>query len=190
MELRRLQSARRFSAGDARAAFPPHDDCLATVARRTATRARLRGGLLAVVRAQVTDTVGRSIALRVVPLLMTARRFAKAGRLRPHLRAVAADIEACAAQIDDRGWHRVNGDMHRAFLAARRQRDSAILADLERRPSSIVQAGLFDRRALREQADDAARRSEMRTDLDRSIASGMTATHSAWRVALMMADRW
>jgi superfamily II DNA or RNA helicase len=189
-ELQRLLTARQLSAIDTHPAFAPREDCFATVARRTPTRAQLRGRLLALVHTELTDAVGRSIAVRVVPLLLAPRQFAKTGRLRRHLRAIAAAIEAFATQIDQDRWRQANGEMHRAFLAARKQRDSAILADLERRPSSVVQAGLFDRRALRELADDAASQAEMRADLERSCAGGGTAAHTTPRVALMMADRW
>jgi hypothetical protein len=189
-ELKRLQTARRFSAGAPRASLPAHGDCFATKTHRTPTRAQLRGRMLAVVLAEVTDAAGRSIALRLVPLLLKARRFGRAGRVGQHLAAVAREIEASAAQIDDGGWQRKACNTHGALLAARRRRDKAILADIDRHPSSIVQAGLFDRRALRERAGDEARRLEMRNDLERSLASDATSTHGLPRVALMLADRW
>jgi superfamily II DNA or RNA helicase len=190
-ELQRLLAARQFLPSDADAGILPNDVCLATTTRLAATREQLNGRLLAIVRTEVTDAFGRPIAAQLVPLLVAVRRCRTAARLRQHLAAVAVSLEASVAQrVDDDGWHRAVTGTHAAFLEARRQRDGAILDDLERRPSSIVQAGLFDRRALRERSEDAARASELREDLERSLATALTPTLRVLRVALLIAARW
>ena len=79
--------------------------------------------------------------------------------------------------------------MYLAFVDARRRRDASILHFLEGRPSPMAQAGLFDRRALRDADAETARIAELKADLERSI--GMSATPTlVRRTALLMADRW
>jgi hypothetical protein len=71
-EFQRLAAARRFSA-----AIPfdaESEDCMAIATRRTSTRARLNGRVLAIACAEVSDPFGRTIASRVLPLLATASR--------------------------------------------------------------------------------------------------------------------
>jgi hypothetical protein len=141
-EFRRLLTARRLWARDS----PPveADDCLATAIRRTPTRARLNGRLLAVLRDEVTDPYGRPLARRVLPLLVGVARHHRSHDIRSHLAAVAAAIESEARRIDDERWYRAMRDSHAAFVEARRRRAAAIFLDLERRPPPIAQAGLFD----------------------------------------------
>ena len=61
MELQRLVTARRFSAG-ARPSDLDTDDCLAVATRRRHLRAQLNGRSLAIVCAEITDAFGRLIA--------------------------------------------------------------------------------------------------------------------------------
>ena len=61
MELQRLATARRFSAG-ARPSDLDTDDCLAVATRRRHLRAQLNGRSLAIVCAEITDAFGRLIA--------------------------------------------------------------------------------------------------------------------------------
>jgi hypothetical protein len=78
--------------------------------------------------------------------------------------------------------------LHQAFIEARQQRDAAILESLERRPPVLAQAGLFDRRALREAEADAGRDAELRSDLERSLAIPAMPAHVR-RTALVMTAR-
>ena len=187
-EFRRLLTARRLWARDS----PPvvADDCLATAIRRTPTRARLNGRLLAILREELTDPYGRPIARRVLPLLVAVARHHHSGDIRSHLAAVAAAIESEARRIDDERWYRAMRDGHAAFVEARRQRAAAILMDLERRPPPIAQAGLFDRRALRAASEKAARLAEQKKVLERSMADASMPEHRIVRTVLLMAGRW
>jgi hypothetical protein len=197
-EFQRLAAARRLSA-----AIPfdaESEDCMAIATRRTSTRARLNGRVLAIACAEVSDPFGRTIASRVLPLLATASR----NRSRPtlsgsalvepglaeRLAALASAFETHARRFDDEGWHLAMGETHQAFVQARRQRVAAILADLDLRPSRLAQAGLFDRRALGELSEEAAQRAELKDELERSIASASAPADRVLRVALMMAGRW
>jgi hypothetical protein len=187
-EFRRLLTARRLWARDSAPVVA--DDCLATATRRTPTRARLNGRLLAVLREEVTDPYGRPIARRVLPLLVAVARHHLSHDICIHLAAVAAAIESEARRIDDERWYRAMRESHAAFVEARRQRAAAILLDLERRPPPIAQAGLFDRRALRAVSEEAARLAEQKKDLEWSMAAASTPAHRIVRAALLMAGRW
>jgi len=79
--------------------------------------------------------------------------------------------------------------LHAAFIEARRQRDAAILESLERRPSPLAQVGLFDRRTLREADAAAWRDAELKSALERSLATPPMPIHVR-RTALVMTVRW
>jgi superfamily II DNA or RNA helicase len=189
MELQRLVTARRFSAG-ARPSDLDTDDCLAVATRRRQLRAQLNGRSLAIVCAAITDEFGRLIARSVMPALATVQPCGAPHRLKQHLSALAEAIEIHAARIDDGRWYREATTTHAAFVDARRRRDARILADLERRRPFPAQAGLFDRRALREVSDEAANFADLKNDLEQSIARASTPTCDVLRVALLMAGRW
>jgi superfamily II DNA or RNA helicase len=188
-EFQRLLTARGLWPRDSRPVVVA-DDCLATATRRTPTRTRLNGRLLAVLREEVTDLYGRPIARRVLPLLVAVARHHLSHDIRSHLAAVAAAIESEARRIDDERWYRAMRESHAAFAEALRQRAAAILLDLERRPPPIAQAGLFDRRALRAVSEEADRLAERKKDLERSMAAASTPAHRIVRTALLMAGRW
>ena len=189
MELQRLVIARRFSAG-ARPSDLDTDDCLAVATRRRHLRAQLNGRSLAIVCAEITDAFGRLIARSVRLALATVQPCGAPHRLEQHLSTLAEAIEIHAARIDDGGWYREAKTTHAAFVDARRRRDAGILADLERRRPSPAQAGLFDRRALREISEEAASLADLKNDLEQSIARASTPTCDVLRVALLMAGRW
>jgi superfamily II DNA or RNA helicase len=186
-EFRRLLTARRLSVSGSDRAV---DDCLAIATRRTPTRARLNGRLLAVLREEVTDPFGRPIARRMLPLLVAVARRHRFQTVRSHLASVAAAIEGTALRIADERWYRAMCEVHAAFVNARRRRDTAILLDLERQPPSIAQAGLFDRRALRAVSDEAVRLAERKEAIERSMTAASTGAHRSVGTALLMAARW
>jgi hypothetical protein len=181
-ELRRLLFARQFSTGR-----PPVSDadCLATAARRAPTRVALNGRTLAVVLVELRDGCGRSVAAHVLPLLAAPGRHVA----RKELPVLTAAIEELTTKADDGRWFRGMAELHRAFIEARRQRDAAILQCLERRPSPLAQAGLFDRRALRQAEADAWRDGELRADFERSLAL-LAPPVQVRHTALLMAARW
>ena len=181
-ELQRLLWGRRFSAGPDDA-IP--DDCLAIAARRTPTRIGLNGKVLAVVLYELQDACGRSIARHLLPVLVSPARRS----VRRDLLILIAAIDDQSKLFDDGRWFRGTAEMFLAFVDARRRRDASILHFLEGRPSPMAQAGLFDRRALRDADAETARIAELKADLERSI--GMSATPTlVRRTALLMADRW
>jgi superfamily II DNA or RNA helicase len=181
-ELRRLIFARQFPAAGA---LGSDAECLAIAARGAPTRAALNGRMLAVVLSELRDGCGRSVAVHVLPLLAALGRHV----VRKELPLLAAAIEEHTTMFDDGRWLREMAELHRAFIEARRDRDAAILRYLERRPSAMAQAGLFDRRALREAEADAYRDAELRADLERSIATPAS-TVQVRHTALLMAARW
>ena len=189
MELQRLATARRFSAG-ARPSDLDTDDCLAVATRRRHLRAQLNGRSLAIVCAEITDAFGRLIARAVRLALATVQPCGAPHHLEQHLSTLAEAIEIHASRIDDGGWFREAKTTHAAFVDARRRRDAGILADLERRRRFPAQAGLFDRRALRELSEEAASLADLKNDLEQSIARTSTPTCDVLRVALLMAGRW
>ena len=184
LELERLRMARRFSAGDAPCDWVS-DGCLAIAARRARTRMALNGQTLAVILDELRDGHGRRVAVQLQPVLATLGRHV----VRKALEALTAAIEEHTTACNDGLWFRAMAELHHAFIDARRQRTAAILADLERRPSRPAQAGLFDRRALREAAADAGRDAELRSDLERSLAMPAAPAHVRW-TALVMTPRW
>ena len=188
-EFRRLAAARRLWARGS-CAGDVAGDCLATTTRRAPTRARLNGKLLAVLREEVTDPWGRLIATRAVPLLVNVARCHLSPNIRAHLAAVTAAIENEAPHISDERWYQEMRATHAAFIDARRQRDAAILLNLERRPPPIAQVGLFDRRALRAASEECVRLTERKEELERSIAASSAAADRIVRMALLMAERW
>ena len=181
-ELQRLIWGRRFSA-EADDATP--DDCLAIAARRAPTRIRLNGKLLAVVLSELQDACGRSIARHLLPVLVTPARRS----VRRDLPILIAAIDDKSKVFDDGRWFRGMAEMYAAFVDARRLRDSSILHVLEGRPSPMAQAGLFDRRALRDADAETARIAELKADLERSIGMAATPTHVR-RTALLVTARW
>jgi superfamily II DNA or RNA helicase len=188
-EFRRLVTARHVWPRESRPCDAV-DDCLATVARRTPTRARLNGRLLAVLREEVTDPWGRLIARRVLPLLVSVARSHRPHNVRTDLAAVTAALETAALRISDERWFRAMRGSHAALGDARRQRDAAILLDLERRLPPLAQAGLFDRRAVRAVSEEAVRLAEQKEELERSSAASSAAADRIVRMALLMAARW
>jgi hypothetical protein len=179
-ELRRLLFARRFSIGEA-----PGDsigDCLAIAARPAPTRVALNGRTLVVILDEVRDQCGRPVAVHLLPLLATLNRRV----VRKELALLSTAIEDQTA--DDGRWFSAMTALHQAFIEARQQRDAAILESLERRPPVLAQAGLFDRRALREAEADAGRDAELRSDLERSLAIPAMPAHVR-RTALVMTAR-
>jgi hypothetical protein len=181
-ELRRLLFARQFSTDGA----PVRDDaCLATAARRAPTRVALNGKTLAVVLSELKDGCGRPIAVHVQPLLAALGRH----NVRRDLRLLAGAIEEYMTLFDDGRWFRAMAELHEAFIDARRQRDTAILHGVVRRPSTMAQAGLFDRRALREAEVDACRDVDLRAHLERSLAP-QAPPSPARHTALLMTARW
>ena len=102
---------------------------------------------------------------------------------------LSAALEEQTTACNNGRWFRAMAALHHAFIDARRQRTAAILAGLERRPSPLAQAGLFDRRALREAEADTDRAAELRSDLERSLAVPAALAHVR-RTALVMTPRW
>jgi len=183
-ELRRLVIARRFSTGKV-SDDSISDDCLAIAARRAPTRMALNGRTLAVIVDELRDGCGRSVAVHLLPLLATlARHF-----LRNEMPLLIGLIESVTATCDEGRWLRAMAELHEAFVEARRQRDAAILESLERRPSRLAQAGLFDRRALREAEAVAGHHAELKSALEQSLALPSTPIHVR-RTALVMTARW
>ena len=181
-ELRRLLFARQFTTNR-----PPggETESLATAARRPSTRAGLNGRTLAIVVSELKDGCGRPLAVHVLPLLAALGRH----NSRRELPVLAAAIDEHAAVFDDGRWFRAMAALHEAFVDARRQRDAAILRWVERRPSAMAQAGLFDRRALREAEADVCRDVELKADLERSLLP-LPPLAPGRRTALLMAARW
>ena len=181
-ELRRLLFARQFSTD----ATPCGEtECLATAARRPSTRAGLNGRTLAVVLSELKDGCGRPVAVHVLPLLAALGRH----NVRRELPILAAAIDVQAALFDDGRWFRAMAASHEVFIAARRQRDAAILRGVERRPFAAAQGGLFDRRALRDAEADACRDAALKADLERSLVPPAPLA-KVRHTALLMAARW
>jgi hypothetical protein len=103
---------------------------------------------------------------------------------------VTAALETAALRISDERWFRAMRGSHAALGDARRQRDAAILLDLERRLPPLAQAGLFDRRAVRAVSEEAVRLAEQKEELERSSAASSAAADRIVRMALLMAARW
>ena len=93
-------------------------------------------------------------------------------------------------RTDDDRWYQAMRNSHAAFVDARRQREAAILLDLERHPLPIAQAGLFDRRALRAVSEEVVHLADRKEELEESIAASSAASERVVQVALLIAGRW
>ena len=174
-ELRRLIEARRFTTSDQFDGRFTTDGWYATHTRRPSTRAHLRGRLLVLIHDRLSSGHGQSIAARAVSFLITLRAGSPAADRRRRLRLAAESARHFAVEHADTVWRDEMRRLHRLFVGARVERDSAILASLG---GHLVpeQPGLFERRRLREAAERAARTEEMKQSVSRRIAAFATST--------------
>lgn len=192
-EHQRLVLARTFSdRTDDQAAAD--EDRLAAFTRRTKTKAWLRGRVLAVLYAFLEDDHGRSVASRLIPVFARRSSELVPARSRSMVERLADALEAAASiETDDREWRDSAARVHEAFSAARRERDTAILAGLSRH-TPPTQVGLFDMRAPRGAAERASHIAELKDDLHRRIGAAAPAAlePSAIRAVLLLipSGRW
>ena len=192
-ERRRLIDARRFTRRD-RSEWPlVPDGWFATATRLPLTRTHLRGRLLVLVHDRLSTHHGRPIASRVVSALVTLRSEFSAADRRRRLRIVAESVHRLAVESADTDWRAEMRRLHGLFVAARVERDAAILASLE---GSVIpaQVGLFERRRLREAAERAARTEETKQNVSSRIAAfAMSTTETIDANAVLMlvpSERW
>ena len=192
-ERRRLIDARRFTRRDRSEWHLVPDGWFATATRLPVTRTHLRGRLLVLVHDRLSTDLGRSIASRVVSALVTLRSEFSAADRRRRLRIVAESTRRLAVESADTDWRAEMRRLHGLFVAARVEREVAILASLE---GGVVpaQGGLFDRRRLREAAERAARTEETKQNVSSRIAAfamSTTATIDANAVLMLVpSERW
>ena len=190
-ELRRLIDARRFTRRNRSDSQLVADGWFAAVTRRPSTRAHLRSRLLVVVQERLSDGHGRSIASRVLSVLIAVRAGLSAAKRRRRLRAVAESGHRQAVESADANWGAEMRRLQRLFLAARVERESAILASLD---DGVVpaQMGLFERRRLREAADRAARTQEIKQYVSSRIAACATNETIEVNAVLMLvpSEQW
>jgi superfamily II DNA/RNA helicase len=170
LEHARLVQARSFSMASGEAVASGFDR-MAAFARRTTVRQHLGDRLLAVLQTILEDPYGRTVASRLVPVLIELSR-PRGNRLRrSSMRRIAQELEARAPARtagEDRAWQ----DVHGAFWANRRQReiDIAAVGDSRNR-HDLVQASLFEMRALRAHADRTDVDAEQQAESARRIAA-------------------
>jgi hypothetical protein len=179
-ELRRLIEARRFTERDkSERQFVADGWWFATATRRSPTRAHLRGRLLVLVHDRLSDDHGQSIASRIVSLFVTIRSESPDADRRRRLGIAAESAHHVAVDSSaDTDWRVEMRRLHRLFVDARAERDSAILASLD---GSVTQqqVGLFERRSLREAAERAGRAEEMKQHFASRIAALARSTTEA-----------
>ena len=184
-EANRLAAARARTRAECEAAFDRGEGLalgpLVTRARHRETRRSLAGRTLLVFRVSWLDGCARVVEWRLIGVLVSMHCSWPASRDGRHFRAMVADAEAAAMSHVEAEAARLDPDVAEVVgrrAAARLDRERAI-AGQARAPRSLVQAGLFDRRAERAQQRDASASTECERLLnDRLRAAEFAALHS------------
>jgi superfamily II DNA or RNA helicase len=170
-EVARLRFARRLS-GDVDARVLSALDATGpwvTRARLAASRVRLGGRAIAILRIDHEDGGGRPCDWSLVPLSLAFLEGKHVGveRLKTLLRRLETDLQPAAEEASRQG-RAIAGDLRQGFLSLRLARERQILQAVVGAVRPMLQPGLFDRRAervfladeraARESADDNARR--------------------------------
>jgi superfamily II DNA or RNA helicase len=174
-EFRRLLAIRSLSmrrgglpARDAAAV--PH--AVAAFTRRRQLRSCLAGRTLALLPSRFEDSLGRTIATRVTPIVFHTTM--PLGRMSRHIAVQLAESLA-SLQIDSidtsaSSWQARATFQHHAFWDARLTREQAIAAKLLESRTAAVQRGLFDQRADRRYLEQAGIRQELQDGIAHRIA--------------------
>jgi len=137
-----------------------NDRPLITSARLRSTRERLGRRMLLIWTIDVEDGSGHSVATHV---MATTASLARLSSTRSALKEIVAQGEAALSAYAGRAsrdWQRQVSDTTRRFVATRLDRERAIQSSLDSRSRSIIQPGLFDRRADHAEAADRAAQAE------------------------------
>jgi hypothetical protein len=174
VEARRLSEARAWTGIDDAAAIGRGDELaqgpLATRARRNLARRSLSGRALLIFRVSWRDVHARALETQLIGALVPVAGSQPSLRSREHIRAVVADAEAAARPHVEVAAARLDPSVVEAanrHLEARLRRERAIADRSARTTRSLVQTGLFDRRAERAHqhtADANAERERQLTD--------------------------
>jgi hypothetical protein len=181
-----LSIARTFQSG----ADSVADDRIipAAVTRSRVTRQHLGGRWLAIIHHRLHDRFGRLVASRLLPLLVPPIRIA------PPLSATLAEwIEQVGRSVAaSDAWAAEMTALHHAFWARRCAREQDIIGRDE--AGFPLQAGLFDRRALRRgeaaQTDRAALVEESQRRLEAAAQSANLDASVALALLMLPERRW
>jgi len=184
-EANRLTAARSRTCAEDEAAFGRVGLALGPLVargRRSETRRALAGRTLLVFRISWLDGYTCVVASRLIGVLVSMRSSWPAPRGSRHTRAMVADAEAAAMSYVEAEAARLDPDVAEVVgrrAGARLDRERAIAGHAARARRSLVQTGLFDRRAERAQQRDASTGTERERLLnDRLHAAESAALHS------------
>jgi superfamily II DNA or RNA helicase len=175
LERGRLVQARAFSAADDERIV---DDLigtrLAAIARRAGVRRKLGARSLAVLQTRAEDACGRMVASRLLPVLIETsppvdRRLRTLWML--ELTQSIEKLMRDRTAREEGTWGDEARGFHDAFWTTRRRREMAIAEGGVNGETELIQAGLFDLRALRAHADFATRARERGAESARRIAA-------------------
>jgi hypothetical protein len=192
-EARRLRESRARAHDDDDAAFGWRVgltfEPLVKRARSTAARRALAGRALLLFRVSWLDGQARVLESRLIAVLVPWQPSSPALRDRDRVLGGVADAAAAAGSQVEREAARLDSEAAEVIgrrAAARLDRERAI-AGRARAPRSLVQSGLFDRRAERAHQRDAAARAEQERLLDDRLRAATCATVHSRTIELALA---
>lgn len=171
----RLSAARSIGADSSSnsTSTQPADGPLLLRSRRQRLGRLIGSRILVVHQSVFTDSVGRIVASRLLPVLVPLQRSA-ARPSKAEIHGLLPALGAAHLEALDSGfsaWVEDTRRFHHAFGQCRLAREHAIVRALGRRPSLAVQRGLFESRAEQYCAADRDRHADLLRAVEARIAS-------------------